>query len=78
MCTFTSNLIRFGKLRVQNVKEGYNMGPPQDQSRKKTVSDDSVKGKSFVCLTNQALCHDGVWGSGCIDPCFLTSALVGG
>jgi hypothetical protein len=23
------------------------------------------------CVTNQALCHEGVWGSGCIDPHFL-------
>jgi hypothetical protein len=30
------------------------------------------------CLTNYALCHEGVWASGCIDPLFLTSALVGG
>jgi hypothetical protein len=22
-------------------------------------------------LTNQTLCHEGVWGSGCIDPHFL-------
>jgi hypothetical protein len=29
-----------------------------------------VKIKS-LCLTNQALCHEGVWGSGCIDPHFL-------
>jgi hypothetical protein len=26
-------------------------------------------------LTNQALCHEDVWGSGCIDPLFLISAL---
>jgi hypothetical protein len=25
----------------------------------------------YLCLTNQALCHEGVWGSGCIDPHFL-------
>jgi hypothetical protein len=24
-----------------------------------------------VLLTNEALRHKGVWGSGCIDPCFL-------
>jgi hypothetical protein len=29
-----------------------------------------VKVKS-LCLTNQALCQEGVWESGCIDPCFL-------
>jgi hypothetical protein len=23
---------------------------------------------SVVCLTNQALRHEGVWGSGCVDP----------
>jgi hypothetical protein len=24
-----------------------------------------------LCFTNWALCHEGVWGSGCIDPHFL-------
>jgi hypothetical protein len=24
-----------------------------------------------LCLTNQPLQHEGVWGSGCIDPRFL-------
>jgi hypothetical protein len=24
-----------------------------------------------LCVTNLALCHEGVWGSGCIDPSFL-------
>jgi hypothetical protein len=27
--------------------------------------------KLSLCFTNQALRHEGVWGSGCIDPCFL-------
>jgi hypothetical protein len=27
--------------------------------------------KLSLCLTNQALHHEGVWGSGCIDPRFL-------
>jgi hypothetical protein len=26
--------------------------------------------KFSLCLTNLALCHEGVWESGCIDPCF--------
>jgi hypothetical protein len=29
------------------------------------------KVKLSLCLTNQALCHEGVWGNGCIDPHFL-------
>jgi hypothetical protein len=29
------------------------------------------KVKFSLCLTNQALLHEGVWGSGCIDPYFL-------
>jgi hypothetical protein len=29
-------------------------------------------------LTDEALCHEDVWGSGCIDPRILDSALVGG
>jgi hypothetical protein len=37
-----------------------------------------VKGKVFPFLTNKALRHEGVWGSGYIDHIFLTSALVGG
>jgi hypothetical protein len=27
--------------------------------------------KKSLCLTNYALCREDVWGSGCIDPCFL-------
>jgi hypothetical protein len=34
--------------------------------------------KLSLCLTNSALRHEDVCGSGCIDPLFLTSALVGG
>jgi hypothetical protein len=29
-------------------------------------------------IINYSLRHEGVWGSGCINPHFLTSALVGG
>jgi hypothetical protein len=29
------------------------------------------KGKGVPYLTNQALRHEGVWGSGCINPYFL-------
>jgi hypothetical protein len=31
----------------------------------------SVKGKSSLCLTNEAQCLEDVWGSGGIDPCIL-------
>jgi hypothetical protein len=34
--------------------------------------------KLSLCLTNKALRHEGVWGSGCIAPTFLISALIGG
>jgi hypothetical protein len=27
--------------------------------------------KFYLCLTNYALCHEGAWGSGCIDPRFI-------
>jgi hypothetical protein len=30
-----------------------------------------IKVKLSLCLINQALHHEGVWGSGCIDPRFL-------
>jgi hypothetical protein len=30
-----------------------------------------VKANLSLCLTNYAVCHEGAWGSGCIDPCFL-------
>jgi hypothetical protein len=30
-----------------------------------------IKVKLFLCLTNQELHHEGVWGNGCIDPHFL-------
>jgi hypothetical protein len=29
------------------------------------------KVKLSLCLTNEALRHEGVWGSGCIEPHFL-------
>jgi hypothetical protein len=31
----------------------------------------SLEVKLFLCSTNYALCHEGVWGSGCIDLHFL-------
>jgi hypothetical protein len=31
-----------------------------------------------LCLINQALCHEGIWGSGGTAPTLLTSALDGG
>jgi hypothetical protein len=37
-----------------------------------------IKVKLSVCLTNEALRHEGVWGSGRIGPHFLTSALAVG
>jgi hypothetical protein len=37
-----------------------------------------VKINLSLCLTNSALLHEGVWGSRCIDPHFLTSVLVAG
>lgn len=36
----------------------------------------SVKVKLSMCLTNSALCHRGIWGSGFIDPHFLNFTLV--
>jgi hypothetical protein len=33
----------------------------------------TIKGKKVklsLCLTEEELCHEGVWGSGCIDPYF--------
>jgi hypothetical protein len=29
------------------------------------------KVKLSLCLTNEALRHEDIWGSECIDPCFL-------
>jgi hypothetical protein len=37
-----------------------------------------VKVKLSLWLINSALCHEDVWGSGCIAPPFLTLALDGG
>jgi hypothetical protein len=36
------------------------------------------KAKLSLCLINWALCHKDIWGSWCIVPPFLTSALIGG
>jgi hypothetical protein len=36
------------------------------------------KVKLSLCLINYALCHEDIWGSGCIAPPFLASALDGG
>jgi hypothetical protein len=30
-----------------------------------------VKVKLSLCLTNYVLCYEGIWESGCIDPCIL-------
>jgi hypothetical protein len=51
----------------------------------KKVSDKSCRGhwrpyvkvKLSLCLTNWALHHEGVWGSGCIDPHFFGRPYVG-
>jgi hypothetical protein len=45
-----------------------------------TPSPPPIQGKVnlSLCLTNWALRHEEVWGSRCIDPIFLTSALVRG
>jgi hypothetical protein len=40
-------------------------------SSQPTCDYNKVKVKLFLCLTNQALHHESVWGSGCIDPHFL-------
>jgi hypothetical protein len=40
--------------------------------------DTSIKVTLSLSLSNFALRHEGVWGSGCIDPHFLTSVLAGG
>jgi hypothetical protein len=34
------------------------------------------KAKLSVCLTNYALCNEGVWGSGCINPRFLDLSTI--
>jgi hypothetical protein len=31
----------------------------------------AMKAVKSLCGTNQALCHEGLWGSGCINPHFL-------
>jgi hypothetical protein len=31
----------------------------------------NCKVKFALCLTNEVLCHEDVWGSGCVGPCFL-------
>jgi hypothetical protein len=35
------------------------------------VTSVKIKAKLFLRVTNKALHHEGVWGSGCIDPRFL-------
>jgi hypothetical protein len=37
-----------------------------------------VNGKFALCLTDSAPHHEAVWGSGCIDPCFLDMATAVG
>jgi hypothetical protein len=34
-----------------------------------------IRVKLSLCLSNKALCHEGVWESGSITPTFLTSTL---
>jgi hypothetical protein len=51
----------------------------RNQFLKFSVEKKGKKVKLSLCLTNEALCHEGIWGSRCIDPhFFLTSALAGG
>jgi hypothetical protein len=35
------------------------------------LQDIELKVKLSLCLTTKALRHEGIWGSGCIDPHFL-------
>jgi hypothetical protein len=37
----------------------------------KHVSIQQINVKLFLCLTNSTVCHEGVWGNGCIDPYFI-------
>jgi hypothetical protein len=45
--------------------------------KSRSSSPSKKKVKLSLCLTNYALRHEGVWGSGCVDQHFLTSALAG-
>jgi hypothetical protein len=45
-------------------KRNMKLRSPQHPEVKKKV-------KLYLCLTNWTLHHEGVWGSGCIDPHFL-------
>jgi hypothetical protein len=38
----------------------------------------AVRATKMTSSSSDALCHEGVWGSGCIDPHVLSSALAGG
>jgi hypothetical protein len=52
----------------------------KDFTRRPTLRYDYIKIKVnlSLCLINQALCHQDIWGSGGIAPPFLTSSLDGG
>jgi hypothetical protein len=46
----------------------------RDRSEEEEKNNNSSSSKSkvkFLCLTNEALRHESVWVSGCIDPHFL-------
>jgi hypothetical protein len=49
-------------LRLDYIKSGY---------RCKYMALKGQKKKLFLCLINESLCHENIWGSGNITPLFL-------
>jgi hypothetical protein len=46
------------------------VGATRKKKNNKVIRSYQLKVKLSLCLTNQALWHEGIWGSGCIDPTF--------
>jgi hypothetical protein len=52
----------FAHFRCKSAKER------GKEERQKEPDSEKIKFKKFLCLTDETLCHEDVWGSGCIDP----------
>jgi hypothetical protein len=66
---------KWRKLKYREKKEKWNKKEMNDDRNEETNKGKQGKkgkrGKFSLWLTNYALCHEGIWGSGCIDLRFL-------
>jgi hypothetical protein len=59
------------QIKISNTREQREKTRIVWQSHSISIKYFSINKKLFLCLTNKALRHEGVWWSGCIGPRFL-------